>query len=49
MVKLTLRISEETHEKLRWLAFKQHRSQHAILLELLEKAVENVRLPKEEE
>ena len=48
MVKFTLRITEELHEKLRWLAFKQHRTQNAILIELLEKAVEGVKVPKEE-
>jgi len=47
MVKLTLRISEELHNKLRWLSFKERRSQHAILLEILEKALVDVRVPEE--
>ncbi len=48
MVKMTLRLEDELHEKLRWLAFKQRRSQHAILLELVEQALEHVTPPKEE-
>jgi len=47
MVRLTLRLSDDLHEKLRWLAFKERRSQHAIVLELLEKALKNVQVPKE--
>ena len=47
MVRLTLRLSEDLHEKLRWFAFKERRSQHAIVLELLEKALANVQVPKE--
>ena len=47
MVRLSLRLPEEAHEKLRWLAFKERRSQHAIVLELLEKALERVQVPKE--
>jgi len=47
MVRLTLRLANDLHEKLRWLAFKERRSQHAIVLELLEKALTNVEVPKE--
>lgn len=47
MVKLTLRLTEELHDKLRWLAFKERRSQHAIVMELLEKALAKVEVPKE--
>jgi len=47
MVKLTLRVSQELHEKLRWLAYREHKSQHAILLELVEKALAKVEVPKE--
>ena len=47
MVRLSLRVSEELHEKLRWLAFKERRSQHTIVLEILEKALANVKVPKE--
>jgi len=47
MVKLTLRLTDEQHEKLRWLAYKEKRSQHAILLELVGKALAKVEVPKE--
>ena len=47
MAKLTLRLSEEMHEKLRWVAYKERRSQHAIMIGLLEKALVNVKVPKE--
>ena len=49
MVRLSLRLPEELHEKLRWLAFKERRSQHAIVLELIERALAKVQAPKEEE
>jgi predicted transcriptional regulator len=38
MVSLSLRLPDELHEKLRWLAFKERRSQHAVVMELLQKA-----------
>ena len=47
MVRLTLRLPDELHETLRWLAYRDRRSQHAILLELLEKALAKVQVPKE--
>ena len=47
MVALTLRLPDELHEKLRWLAFKERRSQHAILLELVEKGLSKVQVPAE--
>lgn len=47
MPTLTLRLPAELHEKLRWEAFKEHRSQHSIVIELLEKALKQVRVPKE--
>lgn len=47
MVKLTLRLTDDLHEKLRWVAFKERRSQHAVLLELVEKAMAKVKVPKE--
>lgn len=47
MTRLTIRISDELHEKLRWLAYTERRSQQAILLEVLEKALAKVKLPKE--
>jgi len=47
MVRLTIRMPDELHEKLRWLAFTERRSQHAIVLELMEKALAKVQVPKE--
>ena len=47
MVRLSLRVSEELHEKLRWVAYKERRSQYDIMLELLEKAMAKVQVPKE--
>jgi predicted transcriptional regulator len=47
MVRLTLRISDELHEKLRWLAFRERCSQHSIMVELLEKGLDKVNVPKE--
>jgi plasmid stability protein len=47
MPTLTLRLPDELHEKLRWQAFKDHRSQHSIVMELLEKALKQVKVPKE--
>ena len=47
MAKLTIAVSEKLHEKLRWRAYKEHRSQHAILLEIVEKEMEKVEVPKE--
>lgn len=47
MKRITLRMSDELHQKLRWLAFKERCSQHSIVLELVEKALAKVRLPKE--
>lgn len=49
MVRYTIRMSDELHEKLRWRAYKEHRSQHDIMLEILEKALVNVKLPEGEE
>jgi predicted transcriptional regulator len=47
MVSLSLRLPDELHEKLRWLAFKERRSQHAVVMELLQKALAKVDVPKE--
>jgi predicted transcriptional regulator len=47
MVRVTIRMPDELHEKLRWLAFKERRSQHAIIIELLEKGLAHVQPPKE--
>jgi len=47
MPKLTLLVPKELHEKLRWLSYKQRRSQQTILLEIVEKALAKVQVPKE--
>jgi len=47
MARVSLRLPDELHEKLRWLAYKDRRSQHAILLDILEKALANVKVPEE--
>ncbi len=47
MKRASLRLPDELYEKLRWLAYKDRRSQHAILLDILEKALANVEVPEE--
>jgi predicted DNA-binding protein len=47
MVRLTIRIPDELHEKLRWLAYTERRSQQVLLQEILGKALEKVKVPKE--
>ena len=49
MVRLSLRISEELHEKIRWLSYKERKSQHAIMVEVLETALADVPVPEEEQ
>lgn len=48
MVRLTIRIPDELHEKLRWYSFKERRSQQVFLLEIIEKALADVKVPEEE-
>ena len=47
MVRITLRLPEELHAKLRWLAYTERRSQNDILLEAVEKALSRVRVSEE--
>jgi len=47
MVKMTLFLPEELHEKLRWRSYKEKRSQQQILLEIVTKALAKVEVPKE--
>ena len=47
MIQLSLRLPDELYEKLRWLAYKERRSQHSIILEILEKALAKVEVPEE--
>lgn len=48
MVGFTIRMPEELHEKLRLRAFKERRSQHAIVIEILERALADEKVPEEE-
>jgi predicted DNA-binding protein len=47
MRRITIRITDETYEKLRWLAYRDKRSQHAIIIEILEKALGDIEVPEE--
>ena len=47
MVRLTIRITDEMHERLRWLSYKERRSQQVILEEIIGKALAKVEVPKE--
>ncbi len=48
MVKrFTIRMSDELHEKLRWVAYKERRSIQLQLLELIERALADVKVPEE--
>ena len=48
MQRFTLRLTDEIHEKLRWLAYKEKRSQQSIIMELLEDALADVEVPQHE-
>jgi predicted DNA-binding protein len=47
MIRLTLRLPEEVHDKLRWLSYTERKSQQVLVIEVLEKALANVKVPKE--
>ena len=47
MIRLTIRVPEEVHEKLRWLSYAERRSQQELVLDMLEKALAKVKVPKE--
>jgi len=47
MVRYTVRMTDELHDRLRWLAFTERRSQHEIMLEALEERLKGVKPPKE--
>ncbi len=47
MVRLTIRIPEELHERLRWLSYTERRSQQLLLVEIIEKALADVKVPEE--
>ena len=46
-VNTVIRIPVELHKKLRWAAFRDRRSQHSIIMEILEKGLQKVEVPKE--
>jgi predicted DNA-binding protein len=48
MIRFTLRVPEELHEKLRWLSFTERKSQQVILIDILDKALADVKPPKED-
>ena len=48
MTRITIRISYELHDKLRWLSYKERRSQQILIEEIIEKALADVRVPEEE-
>lgn len=41
-----IRIPAELHEKLRWLAYKEKRSQHSLMIEIMEKGLRTVQVPQ---
>lgn len=45
--KFTMRMPDELHEKLRWLSYSKRKSMHEIVLEILEQALKDVKLPEE--
>jgi len=47
MVRVSIRMPDEMHEKLRWLAFKRRVSQHSVVLEILDKGLQRVEVPRE--
>ena len=47
MTRLTIRMPDELHEKLRWLSYTERRSQQLIVLDVLQKALAKVQAPKE--
>jgi len=47
MKRITLRIADEMYEKLRWLSYRDRQSQHAIIIAILEKAFDDIKVPEE--
>jgi len=47
MAKLTLQLDDNLHQKLRWLSFKENKSQHAILIAAVKELLKDVKVPKE--
>lgn len=47
MVNFNIRLPDELHEKIRWLAFTERKSQHALVLYALQQAFSHVTPPEE--
>jgi predicted HicB family RNase H-like nuclease len=47
MERFTLRLPEEVYEKIRYLAYKERKSQNTVIIEVLAKALESVEIPQE--
>lgn len=45
MKMISVRLTDEMHERLRWAAYTQKRSQHAIVTEVLERYLADVKPP----
>ena len=48
MERFTLRLPEEVYEKIRYVAYKERKSQNTVIIETLEKALEPINVPTEE-
>lgn len=48
MANMTLRLPDDLYEKLRWLAYQERRSQHSIVIQILEEGLKNVQVPEEQ-
>ena len=48
MPAMTIRLNDDIHQKLRWLSYRDQVSQHAIILRILEEALKDVSVPKED-
>lgn len=48
MKRVTVKVTDKTHEKLRWLSYKERRSQQVIVEEILKRALAKVKVPTEE-
>ena len=46
MARITLRLPEDLHEKLRWLAYRDRMSQQSLLLEALAERLKDVHVPE---
>ena len=47
MIRITIRLSEALHDKLRWKAYRERRSQHSVIIEALEARLQDVQVPEE--